>query len=1235
MRSADSVEQLATNGYMLLGERVRKDEERLAVKEVIERVMSQRGPSVRIDPDVLYASSAPEIAAVPNSPSQPIVWTKSMRRLFMLVSRALQNNEPVLLVGETGCGKTTVCQMLAGIAGRQLHTVNAHRNTETADIVGSQRPIRNRSEAAKQLRQKLLAALGTKENLTTEILLEKYQEMAKANGSPPSAEIEMLRRKVKSLFQWDDGPLVCAMKSGQYFLIDEISLAEDSVLERINSVLEPDRSIFLAEMGTKNAHIRAADGFQLMATMNPGGDYGKRELSPALRNRFTEIWVPPLADLEDVLEITRATLDQPALSDPLIGFAKWFSDNFNASSMSAISVRDILTCVEFINKFPSLDASVCLLDAVSMVFVDTLGANPAALLTLSSSLSEQRTKCIEQLERLIGVENLEADYQATPGLSMSHDSVRIGRFELTRHSAVPQDNAFTFKAKTTKRNAMRIARALQLPKPILIEGDPGVGKTALVTSIARMVGKNLVRINLSEQTDLMDLFGSDVPVGAAGNFAWRDAPFLAAMKAGDWVLLDEMNLAPQSILEGLNACFDHRGEAYIAELNQTFHRHAGFRVFAAQNPHHQGGGRKGLPASFVNRFTVVYADAFTPEDVRVICERIFPDTDASEIDSVAKVVALVASGDKQINRLGSSGAPWEVNLRDALRWLLLRSDKHVFMSAATAYDLFDVVFRRRFRTDEDMRRMDDIYAAAFDSKAEARGFYHDLSPTVAQVGIAIMDREPRRAASRAPSIGLPSSHLPILEAMIFAVEYTWPVVLVGAGGSGKTNLLRHLSARAGKDLVVLPMNSDIDATDLIGGFEQADNSRHYESVISRLRRILEDLIRRALKSNKPVFTIPALDILSCLSDVSESAIGSIYAKTKAYFEKHNMDRAPLTQRLLDDLEALTRAPSGSIPGFRWVDGPLVQAVERGDWLVLDNANLCSSSVLDRLNSLLEPGGTLVINENSLPNGKTRVVKPQDTFRIFLTMDPVHGELSNAMRNRSLELFVPAPDASTTVLDLPLESVAYNLEKVVEVASIATRDKDDLDYQRWGELLVDHISILKIADGEVEGRRHLSHDLCGLLAECVHPKIVHELERRLKQFDWRLSITESQINMLRPVLETSAFPHSWNPMVVSKPYDVFVSHSKQPLNPLNNNPMMRAAFPGWDKGELFSKLLDVSMAVERLLDQVYGDARPLTDSALTVSDFKTSTASYFHLAMIKMLRGEATVTKVSRTYADGG
>jgi midasin len=41
------------------------------------------------------------------------------------------------------------------------------------------------------------------------------------------------------------------MDYGGVFLIDEISLAEDSVLERLNSVLEPERTLLLPEKGGK------------------------------------------------------------------------------------------------------------------------------------------------------------------------------------------------------------------------------------------------------------------------------------------------------------------------------------------------------------------------------------------------------------------------------------------------------------------------------------------------------------------------------------------------------------------------------------------------------------------------------------------------------------------------------------------------------------------------------------------------------------------------------------------------------------------------------------------------------------------------------------------------------------------------------------------------------------------------------------------------------------------------
>lgn len=97
-----------------------------------------------------------------------------------------------------------------------------------------------------------------------------------------------------------------------------------------------------------------------------------------------------------------------------------------------------------------------------------------------------------------------------------------------------------------------------------------------------------------------------------------DGPLLAAIKSGDWVLIDELNLATQQVLEGLNSVLDHRSEVFIPELGKTYQCHPGFRLFGAQNPLQEGGGRKGLPRSFLNRFTRVHVEALSAEDMSII-----------------------------------------------------------------------------------------------------------------------------------------------------------------------------------------------------------------------------------------------------------------------------------------------------------------------------------------------------------------------------------------------------------------------------------------------------------------------------------------------------------------------------------------------------------------------------------------------------------------------------------------
>lgn len=52
-----------------------------------------------------------------------------------------------------------------------------------------------------------------------------------------AVDIHDLAVRCSLLFEWYDGPLVVAMRAGDIILLDEISLAADAVLERLNSVL--------------------------------------------------------------------------------------------------------------------------------------------------------------------------------------------------------------------------------------------------------------------------------------------------------------------------------------------------------------------------------------------------------------------------------------------------------------------------------------------------------------------------------------------------------------------------------------------------------------------------------------------------------------------------------------------------------------------------------------------------------------------------------------------------------------------------------------------------------------------------------------------------------------------------------------------------------------------------------------------------------------------------------------
>ena len=1066
-RDADDRDQLAINGFQLLAERVRNHVERMTVKAVIEDVMR-----VKIDDSRLYdIRSLQPFGVVPEAGLQGITLTRSARRLLVLVTQALKNNEPVLLVGETGSGKTTICQVIAHMMKTQLHTVNAHQNMETSDLIGCQRPVRNHPIAQELFKNALVKALESAKSYRKEFgrdlptLSAVYDQLVRqaANKIPEEIRVHVqeCRARAQTLFEWSDGNLITAMSKGQHFLLDEISLADDSVLERLNSILEPDRTLYLAEKGISDA-ITAVDGFQFLATMNPGGDYGKRELSLALRNRFTEIWVPPISDREEVTEIIGAKLDLRAttLAKPMVHFAEWFSHTYEPSSPVILSIRDLISWTEFINRFAEHDLSSAVFDGASMVYLDRLGASPTAKdVVAESDVTQKRRECECMLQSFFQLDKKYLD-STQPELQEDVDSVSIGHFRCLKSSTQNPKLSYSLRAPTTLKNAMKVFRALQITKPILLEGIPGVGKTTLVAILAGLVGMPLTRINLSDQTDLMDLFGSDIPIEGteAGHFGWRDAPFLRAMQKGEWVLLDEMNLAPQTVLEGLNACFDHRGEVYISELDQTFPRHPEFVVFAAQNPQHQGGGRKGLPASFVNRFTVVYVDPFTQADLSEICANTFPYSDPNLTKNISQCVSNISLQLQRHPRLCFRGRPWEINLRDALRWLEISSQRQNTIPASNPTHYHQFLLIQRFRTPEDRAAVEDLIKENFPNHRHPHSHFVGWDSNKVEIGLGLLSRDSVYGPLRRSRVFHQHINSAIAESVTLCIEKSWPVLLVGPSGVGKSTLIRQLAGLAGAEISELCMNPEIDTMDLVGGFERIDIQRDLNDFISRLRKYTYELLVQQLASGlQPNKT--SLDLVSGMTGIR-------IARELIPFLQSLATSLTSSQysSFLQDCQALAlRQTNSEKVGFEWVDSLLVRALKHGKWVILDNANLCNPSVLDRLNSLLEPDGYLSIHEHRNDDGSAQLVKPHPRFRLFMTMDPRHGELSRAMRNRSVELFLPSETLILSTLS-PLLTLAIepSISRFAWIQNLHMSEFDD--NVSWLLLLIcmDHLTFTDIS-----------------------------------------------------------------------------------------------------------------------------------------------------------------------------
>jgi hypothetical protein len=148
--------------------------------------------------------------------------------------------------------------------------------------------------------------------------------------------------------------------------------------------------------------------------------------------------------------------------------------------------------------------------------------------------------------------------------------------------------------------------------PVFITGLSGNGKTMGVTQACAENKKELIRVNVTIETDEDDLLGGYRLKD--GQTVWQNGPVIEAMERGAILLLDEIDLASNKIM-CLQPILEGSG-VYVKKINKFVKPKDGFNVIATANTKGQGSedgkfiGTNVLNEAFLERFPITFEQKY-------------------------------------------------------------------------------------------------------------------------------------------------------------------------------------------------------------------------------------------------------------------------------------------------------------------------------------------------------------------------------------------------------------------------------------------------------------------------------------------------------------------------------------------------------------------------------------------------------------------------------------------------
>jgi hypothetical protein len=177
--------------------------------------------------------------------------------------------------------------------------------------------------------------------------------------------------------------------------------------------------------------------------------------------------------------------------------------------------------------------------------------------------------------------------------------------------------------------------------PAFITGLSGNGKTFSVEQACAQLNRELIRVNITIETDEDDLIGGFRLVDGAT--VWHNGPVIEALERGAILLLDEVDLASNKIL-CLQSVLEGKG-VFLKKIGKFVKPTAGFNIIATANTKGKGSddgrfiGTNVLNEAFLERFPVTFEQEYpAPATEQKILEGVALDLGVEDRDFCKRLV---------------------------------------------------------------------------------------------------------------------------------------------------------------------------------------------------------------------------------------------------------------------------------------------------------------------------------------------------------------------------------------------------------------------------------------------------------------------------------------------------------------------------------------------------------------------------------------------------------------------